>query len=98
MAMDFDTRLVARTLLLGAAAASCILLVPLTRFLIRPFISPLRVLRAPKSDSLVWGHVGVMKDVRTDVLDEWVEEYGRVFRMKSFFNVSDPYPSYETSS
>lgn len=79
---------VTNLLVASAATAGAFATYKLAAFLLKPVFSPLRELRGPKGESLIWGDLKrIWKEDALRLFDKWEEEYGPVFVFKVFFNV-----------
>lgn len=55
----------------------------------RPYFSPSRHIRSLPKSSIILGNISdLQKLVDSSVHEEWVRDYGTVFRVKLFLNVS----------
>lgn len=61
----------------------------LVKMLVQPLLSPARILQCPKSRSFIFGHLKEMfATENSELIDEWVKEFGKTFRFKAFVGVS----------
>lgn len=84
--LDFDA---GHVFLLIAVLGGLYALRPAVEFITLPFVSETRRLRGPPQESVLWGNsMTHIRNVTTKFTEDWVREYGPLYKVKGFFNVS----------